>query len=435
MGLVPPEASGECNRLDYIETGVEKIMRSLKLTQKKLPMHRLLLSMVAGLCILSGCSQLPKLSNDDPSPTPEATPEANDNASTPNNTSRPLPPISNEPANFVVSVVDRVGPAVVRIDAAKTVSSETPDGIGDPFYRRFFGGSPQPSERVERGTGSGFIINAGGQILTNAHVVDGADKVTVTLRDGREIQGEVLGEDKVTDIAVVKIPGNNLPTVPIGNSEGLRVGEWAIAIGSPLGLDKTVTVGVISATDRTSSQVGAPDKRIGFIQTDAAINPGNSGGPLLNAKGEVIGINTAIIGGAQGLGFAIPISRAQQIARQLIATGKVEHPYLGIQMVPLTSEIKNRIKNASQGRLNITAERGVLVIRVVNNSPADQAGIQPGDVIQKIDNQAVTTPDKVQQAIEKRKVGDRLQIELQRNGQTQQGQVQLGALPVKQDDS
>ncbi len=404
-------------------------MRSRKLCGKKSVIGQLLLLVTAGAALLGGCST-PERSTSVPESTPQA---PSDSVSAANNNSPPVAAIPATPSNFVVAVVDKVGPAVVRIDAAKTVRSRVPEGFSDPFYRRFFG-TPDapPAERTVRGTGSGFIINAGGQILTNAHVVGGADRVLVTLRDGREFEGKVLGDDPVTDIAVVKIPASKLPTVAIGNSDGLQVGEWAIAIGSPLGLDKTVTVGVISATDRTSSQVGAPDKRIGFIQTDAAINPGNSGGPLLNGRGEVIGINTAIIGGAQGLGFAIPINRAQQIAQQLIATGRVEHPFLGIQMLTLSPEVKERIKNATDGRLTLAADKGVLVLRVAANSPADRAGIKPGDVIQKLDNQDVTTTDKLQQTIEKRKVGDRLPIEYQRDGQVQQGEVELGALPARQ---
>lgn len=402
-------------------------MRSRKFSGKKPLIGQLLLFVTAAVALLGSCAT-PRRSTSVGESTPEA---PTDSVSAANNTSPPVASIPVTPSNFVVAVVEKVGPAVVRIDAAKTVRSRVPEGFSDPFYRRFFG-TPDapPAERTVRGTGSGFIINAEGQILTNAHVVGGADRVLVTLRDGREFEGKVLGDDPVTDIAVVKIPASKLPTVALGNSDGLQVGEWAIAIGSPLGLDKTVTVGVISATDRTSSQVGAPDKRIGFIQTDAAINPGNSGGPLLNGRGEVIGINTAIIGGAQGLGFAIPINRAQQIAQQLIATGKVEHPFLGIQMVTLSPEVKERIKNATDGRLIVAADRGVLVLRVATNSPADQAGIKPGDVIQKLDNQAITTTDKLQQTIEKRKVGDRLQIEFQRDGQVQQGEVELGALPA-----
>lgn len=222
--------------------------------------------------------------------------------------------------NFIVRAVDQVGPAVVRIDSSRTVRNRVPAVFQDPFFRRFFGDVPnQPRTRVERGQGSGFIIRPDGLILTNAHVVSGADTVTVKMKDGREMQGKVMGTDSLTDVAVVKVQGANLPTVRLGNADQLKPGEWAIAIGNPLGLENTVTVGIISATGRSSSDVRVPDKRVDFIQTDAAINPGNSGGPLLNQRGEVIGMNTAIIGGAQGLGFAIPINTAQRIADQLVA--------------------------------------------------------------------------------------------------------------------
>ncbi|GAA6620760.1 trypsin-like peptidase domain-containing protein [Scytonema sp. NUACC26] len=210
-------------------------------------------------------------------------------------------PISNADNNFVSNAVERTGPAVVRIDSTRTVRS------------RYYG------RRVAQGTGSGFIIRSNGLILTNAHVIGGADTVKVTLKDGRSYTGRVLGEDSTTDVAVIKIQANNLPTVSVGNSNQLKPGEWAIAIGNPLGLDNTVTVGIISATERSSRALGAGGRGVGFIQTDAAINPGNSGGPLLNQRGQVIGMNTAIIQGAQGLGFAIPINTAQQIANQLIA--------------------------------------------------------------------------------------------------------------------
>jgi serine protease Do len=206
--------------------------------------------------------------------------------------------------NFVADAVAKTGSAVVRIDSTRTTSSRY----------------TQSGRRVARGTGSGFIIRSNGIILTNAHVVSGADRVTVTLKDGRQLTGQVLGADSATDVAVVQIQANNLPTVSIGNSDQLKIGEWAIAIGNPLGLDNTVTVGIISGTERSSRALGARSSRqVSFIQTDAAINPGNSGGPLLNQNGQVIGINTAIIQGAQGLGFAIPINQAQQIASQLIA--------------------------------------------------------------------------------------------------------------------
>lgn len=343
-----------------------------------------------------------------------------------------LPPTTD--TNFVTAVVDKVGPAVVRINSSRTVTTQVPEVFRDPFFRDFFGSQlpRQPQRQVERGTGSGFIISADGRILTNAHVVDGADTVSVILKDGRKYQGKVLGKDPVTDVAVVKIEANNLPSVALGNSERLKPGEWAIAIGNPLGLDNTVTTGIISATGRSSSAItGDPDKRVSFIQTDAAINPGNSGGPLLNARGEVIGMNTAILQGTQGLGFAIPINTAQRISQQLIAKGKVEHAYLGIQMAELTPELKQNINSDPNSGLTVDEDNGVLVIKVMPNSPAAKAGLRAGDVIHQIDGQAVKSADAVQQAVENSSVGQQMRIGLHRNGQNISLAVRPEALAAK----
>ncbi|TAG87598.1 MAG: PDZ domain-containing protein [Oscillatoriales cyanobacterium] len=341
--------------------------------------------------------------------------------------------LPSEDSNFVTKVVQQVGPAVVRINSSRTVQNQAPDELPEQF-RRFFGSeSPlQPGNRVERGSGSGFIFGSDGRILTNAHVVDGADTVTVKLKDGRELVGKVLGIDTVTDVAVVKIEANNLPVVSLGKSEELQPGEWAIAIGNPLGLDNTVTVGIISATGRSSSDVGVPDKRVSFIQTDAAINPGNSGGPLLNQRGQVIGMNTAIIQGAQGLGFAIPIDRAQQIAEQLATTGKAEHPYLGVRMLSITPEIKAELSKNPNTKLKLTEDKGVLVVGVAKNSPAAQAGVSVADVIKKINGQEVSDAGSVQQIVEKSTVGKDIQLELSRDGKTVSVAVKAGAFPVNQ---
>ncbi|MCS6814566.1 MAG: trypsin-like peptidase domain-containing protein [Cyanobacteria bacterium] len=341
-------------------------------------------------------------------------------------------PVAPDSTNFIAAAVERTGPAVVRINASRTVTTRVPDVFNDPFFREFFGFDPsmQPRTRVERGTGSGFIINPNGLILTNAHVVAGADRVTVLLKDGRSFNGRVLGADPVTDVAVVRIEASGLPTVQLGDSDRLRPGEWAIAIGNPLGLDNTVTAGIISATGRTSAQVGVPDKRVGFIQTDAAINPGNSGGPLLNQRGEVIGMNTAIIGGAQGLGFAIPINTARRIADQLIASGKVDHPFLGIQMATLTPDLVQEINRSSGNRVRLQDSEGVLIIQVVPNSPAARSGLRPGDVIKRIDGRAVTDANQVQRAVEASSIGGRLQVEIRRDGQLITVPVQPGAFPT-----
>ncbi|MDZ7957094.1 MAG: HhoA/HhoB/HtrA family serine endopeptidase [Aulosira sp. DedQUE10] len=338
-------------------------------------------------------------------------------------------PAATDP-NFVTEVVQRVGPAVVRIDSSRTVKTQIPDEFNDPFFRRFFGSQIPQGNQVRRGTGSGFIISKDGRILTNAHVVDGADMVTVILKDGRSLKGKVLGKDELTDVAVVKIQADNLPTVNIGNSDQLQPGQWAIAIGNPLGLDNTVTTGIISATGRTSNQIGAPDKRVEFIQTDAAINPGNSGGPLLNARGEVVGMNTAIIQGAQGLGFSIPINTAQRISNQLIATGKAQHPYLGIQMVGLTPELKQNINSDPNSGLSVEEDKGVLVVKVVANSPAAKAGIRAGDVIQKLNGQSVTDAGSIQKAVDNSQIGGDVRLELRRNGQNVSVAVQPGAFPT-----
>uniref|UniRef100_B8HSK9 2-alkenal reductase n=1 Tax=Cyanothece sp. (strain PCC 7425 / ATCC 29141) TaxID=395961 RepID=B8HSK9_CYAP4 len=357
------------------------------------------------------------------------------------NTVAPLPAIAvaplNPDQNYITAVVDKVGPAVVRIDSSRTVTSRPPAIFEDPFFRDFFGSQlpSGPSRRVERGTGSGFIISNDGRILTNAHVVAGTDTVAVVLKDGRTYQGKVLGSDPVTDVAVVKIQAVNLPTVKLGNSEQLKPGEWAIAIGNPLGLDNTVTQGIISATGRSSGQVGIPDKRVDFIQTDAAINPGNSGGPLLNQRGEVIGMNTAIIQGAQGIGFAIPINRAQQIANQLISTGKVDHAYLGIQMVNLTPEVKQQINNDPNSGLRVEADRGVLIAGVVPNSPAAQAGVRSGDVIVGVNGKSITDSSMVQKLVEQTQVGSNLQLQLNRNGRTFDLTARVGTLPARSEQS
>jgi Do/DeqQ family serine protease len=336
------------------------------------------------------------------------------------------------PTNFVTQVVRQVGPAVVRIDALRTVATQVPQIYRDPFFRQFFGDRiPDiPETQVQRGTGSGFIFDTKGRIITNAHVVDGADRVRVTLKDGRSFDGEVLGADPLTDLAVIQINAKNLPVVALGNSDRLEAGEWAIAIGNPLGLDNTVTTGIISGTGRSSAQVGVADRRVDFIQTDAAINPGNSGGPLLNDRGQVIGINTAIIQNAQGLGFAIPINQAQKIASELIAKGRVDHGYVGIQMAPLSTEVKERLKASSE--LNLTGkEKGVLIVRVMGNSPAARAGLQPGDIIEAVNGKAITTPDAVQQAVENSGVGSNLPLTIRRNGKTTNLNVQIASLPVQ----
>jgi len=341
-----------------------------------------------------------------------------------------VPPASNP--NFIADIVDQVGPAVVRIDASRKVRAEVPEIFRDPFFRHFFGNAiPNgSSERTQQGVGSGFVTTPDGQIITNAHVVEGADTVQVTLRDGRSFEGEVLGTDPVTDVAVIQIRVDaDLPVANIADSETIRPGEWAIAIGNPLGLDNTVTAGIISAIGRSSGDVGVPDKRVDFIQTDAAINPGNSGGPLLNTLGQVIGMNTAIISGAQGLGFAIPINEVQRIADQLVATGRVDHPYLGIQMANITPELQERLNNNPNSPITVQEDQGVLIVRVLPNSPAAAAGLRAGDVIQRVGGEIAEDSQAVQKAVETSAVGRDLPMEILRNGQARTINVRPGTLP------
>ncbi len=333
--------------------------------------------------------------------------------------------------SFVTTAVNRVGASVVRIDTEKTITRRNDPIMEDPFFRRFFGDSfPQqsPTEQL-RGLGSGFILDKSGVILTNAHVVDQADKVTVRLKDGRTFEGKVKGIDEVTDLAVVKInAGKDLPVAPLGSSDNVQVGDWAIAVGNPLGFDNTVTLGIVSTLKRSSAQVGISDKRLDFIQTDAAINPGNSGGPLLNGLGEVIGINTAIRADAMGIGFAIPIDKAKAIATQLQRDGKVAHPYLGVQMVTLTPELAKQNNNDPNSMFEIPEVKGVLVMRVVPNSPAATAGIRRGDVIVQIDNKPITSAEQLQRVVEDSNLGQVLQVKVQRGNQIQMLSVRTAEL-------
>ncbi len=332
----------------------------------------------------------------------------------------------SEQRSFVAMAVEQVGDAVVRIDTETTVVRETPDlFFDDPFFRGFMGpnGFPSyPQQELLRGQGSGFIISAAGDILTNSHVVDGADRVTVTLKDGRSYEGIVEGQDSVTDLAVVKVEAGDapLPVAQLGNSDSIKVGDWAIAVGNPLGLDNTVTLGIVSTLKRSSASVGIPDKRLDFIQTDAAINPGNSGGPLLNQTGEVIGINTAIRADAMGIGFAIPINKAKEIKDQLVAGENIAHPYLGVQIATLTPDIARRNNEDPNAGVLLPEVAGVLVIRVIPNTPAADAGLRRGDVVLEIDGEAIASADVLQRQVEGSTVGQTLNLKIKRGDQMEQ---------------
>jgi S1-C subfamily serine protease len=332
----------------------------------------------------------------------------------------PLPAIAAVPAiavanensgsSFVSKAVDLVGAAVVRIDTERTITRRI-----DPFGDEALTGLPQ--QQLLRGQGSGFIIDRDGIILTNAHVVDRADKVTVILKDGRRLEGKVQGVDPVTDLAAIRIKGEkNLPTAPLGDSDLVKVGDWAIAVGNPFGLDNTVTLGIVSTLKRASSTVGMTDKRLDFIQTDAAINPGNSGGPLLDARGRVIGINTAIRADATGIGFAIPINKAKTISTQLARGEKVSHPYLGVQMVTLTPEIASENNHDPNAPFQIPEINGVLVIRVLPNTAASIAGMRRGDTILEVDGAAIHDANQLQDVMENSHVSQQLQVRILRDG-------------------
>jgi S1-C subfamily serine protease len=335
--------------------------------------------------------------------------------------------------SFVAAAVARTGDAVVRIDTETLVTRRADPLFDDPFFRDFFGGSFAPPSELERkivGQGSGFIIDHSGVILTNAHVVDNANKVTVTLKDGRIFKGEVKGVDEITDLAVVKInaQGSDLPIAPLGDSSTVQVGDWAIAVGNPVGLDNTVTLGIISTLGRSAAKAGIPDKRVEFIQTDAAINPGNSGGPLLNAQGEVIGINTAIRADAMGIGFAIPINQAKSLQALLASGKKVPHPYIGVQMVNLTPDLARQNNRDPNSLFMIAEVEGILVVRVMPDSPAERAGIRRGDVIVAVNNQPIQDGSKLQSLVDRAGLNQVLKLKIQRSDRSLELTVQTAQM-------
>ena len=325
--------------------------------------------------------------------------------------------------SFVAAAVRRSGPAVVTLETARTVQSNAagvpPALMRDPMFRHFFGipRSAGPRSRVQRGQGSGVIFDPKGLLLTNAHVVEGADQLTVGLSDGRRVPARVVGKDSLTDLAVVRLEGSGpWPVADLGDSDRLHVGDWAIAVGNPFGLESTVTLGIISNLNRNVAQLGISGKRLDLIQTDAAINPGNSGGPLLNADGEVIGINTLVRSGpGAGLGFAIPINRARTIAEQLVSLGKARHPVIGIRLSPVPRPTPTS-----------PVPPGAVIRSVQPGGPADRAGLKVDDVIKRFDGQSVGGPAAVVSAIERRVVGATVELEVQRG----QDQITINVKPV-----
>ncbi len=326
-------------------------------------------------------------------------------------------------------VASQLSPSVVRISVAKTVKGMrgAHHGMGgnggNPFsgtpFERFFGDQGQGNDGdddqgqaqgpKQRGTGSGVVIDQKGYILTNNHVVEDADEVKVSFSDGKEVKAKVVGTDPKTDLAVVKVDGVEVRAAKLGDSDKLQVGEWVIAIGNPFGLDHTVTVGVLSAKNRSGFQ--GPSHYEDFLQTDASINPGNSGGPLVDIDGEVIGINTMIAGIGTGIGFAVPSSMFRPIAEQLISGGKVRRPKLGILMQDVTSEIQQTLGGKAPAK-------GALVGQIEPGSAAEKAGVKPGDVIVAVDGAPVDGSKAVQRTVLTKKIGQKLELSVWRDGQS-----------------
>ncbi len=294
--------------------------------------------------------------------------------------------------------------------------------MSDPYLQRFFGlqGMRSPRSRIERGQGSGVIFSTEGLVLTNAHVVEKTERLMIGMSDGRRLPGRVVGQDSLTDLAVIQLEGTGpWPSAPLGNSDNLEVGDWAIAVGNPFGLENTVTLGIISNLNRNVAQLGISGKRLELIQTDAAINPGNSGGPLLNSEGEVIGINTLVRSGpGAGLGFAIPINRAREIAKQLVERGSVSHPMIGVSLssVPRTNPNNYNFKEA-----------GAMIRYVIPGAPAEIGGIQVGDVIITVGEKEINEPKDVISAINQNGVGSPLIFKIRRGVQ----EIKLSITPAE----
>ncbi len=301
-------------------------------------------------------------------------------------------------------LAEAVSPAVVNVSVERTAKLGNAPGGPEELFEEFFGRPMPRQERHAQAAGSGFVISEDGYIVTNFHVVDGADKIEVTLLDGRELPAKVIGRDRKTDLALVKVEGDHLPVASLGDSDAVRVGDWVMAIGNPFGLDHTVTVGILSARGRNIG-AGAYDD---FLQTDASINPGNSGGPLLDTNGRVIGINTAINARAQGIGFAIPINMAKDLLPQLRETGSVTRGWLGVQIQRVTPQLAKSF--------DLKEPQGALVSQVFENSPAAKANIQAGDVITKFDEQEIKDFDDLPRLVARATPGKQVAIEILREG-------------------
>lgn len=333
----------------------------------------------------------------------------------------PLATIGNAMAN----VAERAKQVVVNISTTKTVRQSPNPFFDDPFFRRFFGDGGQTQKRRVTNLGSGVIVSKDGYILTNNHVIEGAEDIIVKLYGGRELKGKIVGMDSRTDLAVIKVNEDNLPVIKWGDSDKLRVGELVFAIGNPFGLSSTITMGIVSALGR--SGMGITDYE-DFIQTDAAINPGNSGGALINTKGELVGINTAILsrsGGYQGIGFAIPSNMAKGIMDSIINVGRVTRGWLGVQIQALNAELAQQF--------NLTDEKGALIVDVVEGSPADKAGLQRGDVIVEFDGKKIDNLSQLKNLVAMTKPGQTVTLEIIRDGKPMRLEVTIGELPSEDD--
>ncbi len=339
--------------------------------------------------------------------------------------------LSTESHSFVADVASKVSRSVVRIDIEREIQTdEFESDLLDPLLRDLLGDMGSFPKK-ERGQGSGVIIDSSGLVLTNAHVVERVDNVIITLQNGNQVDGAVVGTDEVTDLALVKIkefPG--LESAKLGDSEDLQVGDWAIALGTPYGLESTVTLGIVSSLHRDINTLGFSDKRLDLIQTDAAINPGNSGGPLINSKGEVIGINTLVRSGpGAGLGFAIPINLASKVTNQLLENGEVIHPYLGAQLVLLNERIA-REHNQDPNALIVLPERsGALVQSIIPQSPAEEGGLRRGDLVITAGGNEVNDPRSLLMQVENAQIGKPFELEVLRNNKEINLSIKPAALP------
>jgi S1-C subfamily serine protease len=337
----------------------------------------------------------------------------------------------NESHSFVANVASKVSPSVVRIDIERELQADDFESdLLDPLLRDLLGDLGSLPKK-ERGQGSGVIIDSSGLVLTNAHVVERVDRVIITFQNGNQVDGTVVGTDQVTDLALVKIkefPG--LESAKLGNSEDIQVGDWAIALGTPYGLESTVTLGIVSSLHRDINTLGFSDKRLDLIQTDAAINPGNSGGPLINSNGEVIGINTLVRSGpGAGLGFAIPINLASKVADQLLDSGEVIHPYIGAQLVLLNERIA-KDHNQDPNALIVLPERsGALVQSVIPQSPAEEGGLKRGDLVITAEGTEINDPRSLLMQVENAQIGKPFALEVVRNNKEINLSIKPAALP------